>query len=175
LTLTLLLLLLGVIAWLMAGKKGNRYQIKWIHSLKKYSWFANPWLAGLFLFVINLFLFGMTGLILIGLSYLMIPYFHLVIMMLAVIISILVWKSIASARSWKKGERVRIAVTGSSFYLCMAVFFYYQIVSYVPQFPGDDTFMATLGFMVGIVVTAVAFLTCLSILLFTKDSFSRET
>ncbi|XXM72165.1 hypothetical protein ACQ0QQ_21255 [Lysinibacillus sphaericus] len=173
-TLTLLLLILGVIAWMMAGKKGNRYQIKWIHSLKKYSWFANPWLAGLFLFVINLFLFGMTGLILIALSYLMIPYFHLVIMMLAVIISILVWKSIAAARSWTKGERVRIALTGSSFYLCMAGFFYYQMVSYVPQFPGDDTFMATLGFMVGLVVTAVAFLTCLSIFLFTRDSFSRE-
>jgi hypothetical protein len=173
-TLTLLLLILGVIAWMMAGKKGNRYQIKWIHSLKKHTWFANPWLAGLFLFGINLFLFGLTGLILVGLSYFMIPYFHLVIMMLAVIISILVWKSIASAHSWKKGERVKIAVTGSSFYLVMAVFFYYQTVSYVPQFPGDDTFMATLGFVIGIIVTTVAFITCISILLFTKDSFSRE-
>ncbi len=43
-----------------------------------------------------------------------------------------------------------------------------------PPFSGDDTFMGTLGFMVGILVTAVAFLTCLSIILFTKDSFSRE-
>ncbi|MGR3763202.1 hypothetical protein [Rossellomorea sp. NS-SX7] len=172
-TLTFLLLLLGVIVLAMAGTNRKLYVMGWINSLRKYSWFSNPWLVGLFLFCVNVLLFGLTGLILFGLSFLMIPFIHLFIMVAAVIISILVWNSIASSRSWQKWDRLKTGGIGSSFYLILTIFFSYQWVSVEPQFSGDDTFMAALGFMIGIVVTGVAFLTCFSMIVFTKSQFAN--
>jgi hypothetical protein len=173
-TLTFVLFMLAIVVLAGAGTTGKLYQINWIHSMKRYSWFSNPWLVGLFLLGVNVLLFGLTGLILFGLSFLMIPFIHLFIMLAAVVISILVWKSIASTRSWGKWDRLKTGVIGSSFYLILAIYFFYRSISYVPQFPGDDSFMATLGFMIGVVVTGVAFLTCFGIVVFTKSQFSKE-
>ncbi|MCA1055674.1 hypothetical protein LCM10_11820 [Rossellomorea aquimaris] len=167
-TLSLLFLLLVAIFIAMIRKNGRLYQIKWIHSMSNHSWYSSPWLVGLFLFAVNVVLFGVTGLVLFGLSLLMIPFLHLFIMLGAVIISILVWMSIATSRSWKKWDRLKIGFVGSSFYLILTIFFFYQWASVEPRFPGDDTFMTALGFMVVAVVTAVAFVTCFSMLFFTK-------
>ncbi|NQD65032.1 hypothetical protein HP456_03770 [Bacillus haikouensis] len=172
-TLTLVLFMLAIVIVAGVGTTGKLYKINWIHSMKRYSWFGNPWLAGVFLLGVNVLLFGLTGLILFGLSFLMIPFIHLFIMLAAVVISILVWKSIASSCSWGKWDRLKTGAAGSSFYLILAIYFFYRSVSYVPQFPGDDSFMATLGFMIGVIVTGAAFLTCFGIVVFTKNQFTK--
>ncbi|PFA63220.1 hypothetical protein CN378_19570 [Bacillus sp. AFS015802] len=163
-----LFILLGMIGLFFFMRMQNKtsYSIKWIHSLNKYEWFHNPWLVGCFLFGMNLVLFGTTGLILYVITLLMIPYLHLVIMMGAVIVSVLVWSSLVNSRAWGKGERLKVGVVGSSFYLFLSLFILYEWVTYVPQYPGEDGFMAFIGFFLWLLVTGMAFVICLVMVVF---------
>ncbi|MCA1060641.1 hypothetical protein LCL96_17025 [Rossellomorea aquimaris] len=163
-----LMLLLGMIGLFFFVKRSseNTYSIKWITSLDKYEWFQNPWLIGVFLFVINLILFGTTALVLYGITYLMIPYIHLVIMVAATVTSILVWQSLVYAREWMKGERWKAGMTGSSFYLLLFLYILYEWNTYVPIYPGEDEFMSSLGFFIGELVTGMAFLICFVMVVF---------
>ena len=162
-TLTLLLGLVLVVILGMYQKKlvgyigtGNLF----VKKLSNYEWFQNPWLSGLFLFILNAILFGSTLLILYGLSFLMIPYIHLFIMAGAVIVSLIVWIILLNAWKGDKKGRVLRGFLGSSFYLILTLIFAYMIVTLEPQFPGDDTFMAFIGLVMAITVTLVAFITC---------------
>lgn len=163
-----LMILLGIICVLFFMRKsgGKTYRMKWIVSLNKHNWFQNPWLIGAFLFGVNLLLFGATGLILYGITFMMIPYVHLVIMVGAVVSSIIVWQSIVYARDWGKGERLKAGLVGSGFYLLLFLFILYKWVTYVPQYPGEDEFMSTIGFFIGELVTGMAFIICLVIMVF---------
>jgi hypothetical protein len=53
-----------------------------------------------------------------------------------------------------------MASIGSSFYLLLGIFFLYKYMNLKPSYPGDDTFMAGIGLLFGIIVTLVAWITC---------------
>jgi hypothetical protein len=154
-----LMLVLGLIGLFLFMRRSREkvYSIQWITSLNKYRWFQNSWLIGVFLFGMNMVLFGTTVFILYALTFMTIPYIHLVIMAAATVASILVWQSIVHAREWKKGERLKAGMAGSSFYLILFLFILYRWVTYVPQNPGEDGFMAVVGFFLGLLVTGMAF------------------
>lgn len=164
-TLMLGLGLIGLFFFMRRSRK-KAYSIKWITSLNKYSWFQNSWSIGVFLFGMNLVLFGTTALVLFAITFMMIPYIHLVIMVAATVASILVWQSIVYAREWMKGERLKAGMVGSSFYLFLFLFILYKSVTYVPQYPGEDGFMAFIGFFLGLLVTGMAFVICFVMIVF---------
>jgi hypothetical protein len=56
-------------------------------------------------------------------------------------------------------DRVKVGFIGSSFYIFLTVFFIVKYVTIKPKFPGDDTFIRSIGSMFGIIVTLV---TCFS-------------
>ncbi|TMU85181.1 hypothetical protein FGG79_14985 [Bacillus sp. BHET2] len=150
----------------MRRSREKTYSIKWITSLNKYRWFQNSWMIGVFLFGMNLLLFGTTALILYAITFMTIPYIHLVIMVTAPVASILVWQSIVYTREWMKGERLKAGMVGSSFYLFFFLFILYKWVTYVPQYPGEDGFMAAIGFFLGLLVTGMAFVICFLMIVF---------
>ncbi len=154
----LLVVVLGIYQNKLVNYIGTNNRI--VQKLSSYNWFQNPWLSGLFLFVLNAILFGSTLLILYGLSFLMIPYIHLFIMVGAVLVSLIAWIILLNAWKGDKKGRLLRGFLGSSFYLILTLIFAYMIVTLEPQFPGDDTFMAFIGLVMAITVTLFAFITC---------------
>lgn len=164
-TLVMVLGIIGIFIFMRKPSEKN-YSFKWIHKLNKYAWFQNPWKVGCLLFGTNLVLFGTTGLLLYGIALMMIPFLHLVIMVAAVVVSILVWSSLISAKVWEKGERLKVGMVGSSFYLLLFLFILYQWVTYVPQYPGEDGVMTSVGFFLGLLVSGMAFVICFVMVVF---------
>ncbi|MEH7379618.1 hypothetical protein V7138_03920 [Bacillus sp. JJ1533] len=154
----LLLLILGINRNKLVHMIGPNHRI--VKKLSSYHWSQSPWWSGLFLFVLNGLLFGATLLILSGLSFLMIPYIHLLIMVGAVVISLVAWIIVLNAWNGGKKDRLLRGFIGSSFYLILSFIFIYMIVTLKPQIPGDDTFMAFIGLVMAFTVSGVAFITC---------------
>ncbi len=142
---------------------------KLVQKLRNAKWFQNHWITGTFLFVLNAVLFFSTCLLLYMLMHFFIPYLHLPVMFLAVIGSIFSWLVINKAWQGTKRNRLKIGAFGGSFYLIMTFIFVYWFVTLKPAFPGDDTFMATIGLLYAIIVTTVAFITC-----FVMTGFSNK-
>ncbi|MFS0822343.1 hypothetical protein [Bacillus sp. 1P02SD] len=161
-----LFLMVGILLIILVGINRNKLvnsnslNNRLVKKLSSYEWFQNPWLSGLFLFVLNAFLFGSTLLILFLLGFLTIPYLHLLIMFGAVLVSLVVWIILLNAWTGDKKGRILRGFIGSSFYLLLTIVFTYLIVTLEPEFPGDDTFMAFIGLVMAITVALVAFVTC---------------
>lgn len=142
-----------------------------LFKLKNAGWFQNYWLAGIFLFFINATLFFSTALLLYAMTYFIIPYVHLLIMTLAVIVSIFLWIIINKAWQGTRKNRLKMGAVGSSFYMILSLMLIYLLVTLEPFYPGEDTFMRAIGLVMGIVVTTVAFISCL---IFTGFSNKKE-
>ncbi|PMC39056.1 hypothetical protein CJ195_03705 [Bacillus sp. UMB0899] len=140
-----------------------------VNQLGQRHWFQNQWLAGLSLFGLNAVLFFLTGGVLYGLMFLLIPYIHLVIMILAVIVSIYLWVVINKAWEGSKVNRLKLGAVGSSFYLILTIVSIFMMITLEPQYPGEDTFMRFIGLFFSGFVTAVAFFTCFFITGFSKS------
>jgi hypothetical protein len=163
----LLILVLGiVIAFILMKYAGTSDKNKLILYLREAKWFENHWLAGLALFLINFFLFSLTVAIIYTLMYFLIPFLHIVIMLLAVIFSILLWKNFSIAWRGKKSSRLIMSLFGSSFYLILSTIFIYMLITLKPSFEGDDTLMASVGLFMAITVCSVAFILCFYICYF---------
>ncbi len=141
-----------------------------VHKLKDSTWFQNHWLSGIFLFLMNGFLFFSTGLVLYLSMYLFIPYVHLLVMFCAVIASIFLWILIHKAWQGTKRNRLKIGMIGSSFYIFLTCIFIYWLMTLKPSYPGEDTFMGAIGLVFAIIVTAIAFITCFVITGFQRES-----
>lgn len=141
----------------------SNFYIPIIRVISKQKWFSNPWYSGIFLFFVNVLLFGSTAFLLIFLTKFTIPFLHIFIMIAAVGLSILTWKTIS--RSWHgtKKDRIKMGMVGSSFYLFLTIWIVYEWYNLKPAFPGDDTFMAAVGVTFGFIVSIVAFITCLTL------------
>jgi hypothetical protein len=133
---------------------------KLVHKLKNAMWFQNHWLSGIFLFVMNAVLFFSTGLMLYVLTYYLIPFIHLLVMIFAVIGSIFLWMIINKAWQSTNRNRLKMATVGSSFYVISSFLFIYWLVTLKPSYPGEDTFMRAIGLVLGVIVTTVAFISC---------------
>ncbi|MGX2960597.1 hypothetical protein JNUCC23_15185 [Peribacillus sp. JNUCC 23] len=134
-----------------------------VNMLKSTMWFQNHWLAGIFLFVMNAVLFFSTCLVLYVLMYFIIPFVHILVMLFAVIGSIILWIVINKAWQGTKRNRWKMGTIGSSFYMFLTIIFVYWFVTIKPSYPGEDTFMRAIGLFFAIIVTTVAFITCLVI------------
>lgn len=170
-SLIILVGLLGVLAMILYKNpiiQGLGSNNKLVNQLKHKAWFQNQWLCGAFLFIVNAVLFFSTGLILYGITFLSIPFIHLGVMFMAVILSVIIWSFVNLAWGGENRERLIMAGVGSSFYLVLSGVFIFQLVTLEPKFPGEDTFMAAIGIMFGIIVTSVAFLTCFIMTGFSK-------
>lgn len=132
-----------------------------LQQLSKAKWYRNPWLGGLFLFVLNAMLFGGTLLALYITTRFFIPYVHMIIMLVAVLLSVYMWSILGKAWQGGRGERFKMGIVGGSFYLLLALLCTYGLITLEPTYPGEDTFMSAIGFIFGIVVTTVAFVVCL--------------
>ncbi|WP_261132136.1 hypothetical protein [Bacillus sp. Marseille-Q3570] len=172
-SMTFLLLTGLIIIYLVIINRSNLYQavpsqFKIIETVSKKQWFKNPWWSGLLLFLINAVYFGLTGLVLFLLLNLMIPYLHLIIMLTAIIISILTWMAISQAWEGKRSDRLIMSLVGSSFYGALAFYFLWGFLHVEPTYPGEDSFMRAIGWMMGLIVAGTAFITCFSFTTFSK-------
>lgn len=131
-----------------------------VERLSKKKRFQNHWLSGGYLFGINALYFGATMFLLYLLMFTDIPYLHLVLMFLATIVSILTWSAVSAAWTGSFKNRLKMALTGSSFYLIVAFIMVIEWLSVKPLYPHEDTFMRALGWMLGFFVSAVAFSIC---------------
>ncbi|AUO10600.1 hypothetical protein C0569_04740 [Priestia megaterium] len=131
-----------------------------VERLSKKKWFQNHWLSGCYLFGINALYFGTTIFLLYLLMFTDIPYLHIVLMFLATIVSIFTWSAFSAAWTGSFKNRLKMALTGSSFYLILALIMVIQWVNVKPLYPNEDTFMRALGWMLGFFVSAVAFSVC---------------
>lgn len=132
-----------------------------IYKLKNAVWFQNYLLSGMFLFIMNAILFFSTAHLIYILTYFLIPYVHLLVMILAVIASIFLWIILNKAWQGTRRNCFKMAAVGSSFYLILSLILTYMLVTLEPSYPGDDTFMRAIGIVMGILVTTVAFISCL--------------
>jgi hypothetical protein len=108
----------------------------------------------------NAIFFSLAVLLIFLIGMLQIPYLHLFVMGAAPIISIWFWSLMNVSWKGSKGNRIKMASIGSSFYLLLGIFFLYKYMNLKPSYPGDDTFMAGIGLLFGIIVTLVAWITC---------------
>jgi hypothetical protein len=135
--------------------------------------FQHYWLAGIILFLMNALVFFLTMIILYVIQSFSIPFMHLVVMLLAVASSIYFWLLVNLNWQGEAKDRIKVGVIGSSFYLFLTVFFIFKYVTIKPMFPGDDTFMKSIGFMFGIMITSVAFVTCFSLTGLVRGKLNR--
>lgn len=143
-----------------------------IHKMRNAKWFENHWLAGLFLFIMNALLFFLTVLSLYVLTYLFIPFVHLLIIALAVSGSIFLWVFINRAWQGTKKNRFKMGAVGSSFYLILTILFVYQLMKLQPV-AADTCMGADVGLFLGIIVTTVAFTICLILTGFSKGKVAH--
>lgn len=170
-----LILMIGLfsIVWLVVNPKpiiaiiGNNHNL--ILFLRRKKFLQKYWLTGIFLFFMNAVIFIFTILLLYYIQFLSIPFIHMLVMLLGVVLSIYLWILINLSWQGESRGRLKIGVIGSSFYLFLTAWFIFKLVTLEPLFPGDDTFMASIGFFFGIIVTSVAFITC-----FILSGFSRR-
>ncbi|BAU28535.1 hypothetical protein DFP93_1361 [Aneurinibacillus soli] len=135
----------------------NKILLK-LHQLE---WFRSPFKSGLLLFLINGTLFSLTVLFLFIGIYFLVPVIHLFIMFSAIICSVYCWIAINKTWIGSKIDRLKMAVTGSSFYGFLACGLIYRLITLPPSTPELDMFMAAMGVMFGITVAVVAFFTCI--------------
>lgn len=174
-----LILLLGILGMLLVivfkspiidiARENN----KLVHKLKNSMWFQNHWLSGIFLFAMNAVLFFSTSLVFYVLMFFFIPFVHILVMFLAVIGSICLWIVINKAWQGTKRNRLKMGAVGSSFYIFLTLMFVYWLVTLKPSYPGEDTFMRAIGLFFAIIVTTVAFITCLVITGFSKKKVAH--
>jgi hypothetical protein len=135
-------------------------------KLQNTKWFENHFFSGGFIFITNAIFFSLVIIFLLNFPGItMLDFF---IMGGATLLSIWFWSLIN--RSWKgsKGNRIKMASIGSSFYILVGLFFLYKLMTLKPSYPGDDTFMAGLGLLFAIVVSSVAWITCFLFTAFPK-------
>lgn len=145
-----------------------------VYKLSEARWFQNPWRAGLFLFFMNVALFTFTCTALYALSFFLIPFVHLFIMIGAVIASIILWGFVYQAWNGTNRGRLLVGAFGSSFYMILTVLFIYRFIRLQPAYPGEDTFMAGLGLLFATLVTTVAFISCFIYTGFSKMMVKSE-
>ncbi|EKP95396.1 hypothetical protein [Thermaerobacter subterraneus] len=131
--------------------------------LLRLPWFHRDTGAGGFLLASNLLLFGAALALLAGVVRLQVPYLHWLVMAGAVVASVYLWLCTAAACRVRGRHSVRVALLGSSPYLFLAAAFSYRLAGLQPAYPGDDLVMAAVGLIAAVLVTAVAFATCLLI------------
>ncbi|MFB9827399.1 hypothetical protein ACFFMO_05950 [Lederbergia wuyishanensis] len=142
-------------------------------KLSDSNWFNNPWLSGLFIFTLNAILFsGAVGLIFLT-SLLFIPYIHLVIMLLATVMSIYLWSVIRNAGQKQRKDQIIMSGIGSSFYLFLFLGFLYMTFTLEPGTPENDTFMAFIGLVFAMFVSIVAMTVCFIITGLNKNVHSN--
>lgn len=131
-----------------------------IQKLKKWALFENPWRSGFLLFGCNLFLFtSISGLLYMQMLFLL-PYIHIVIMLLGVLTSLYCWLVLFHCYYGPEKGRLIMGTIGSGFYLILLILCIYRLLTLTPNFPGDDTFMAAVGIVFGIIVTITACVCC---------------
>lgn len=143
---------------------GNNYLLK---ILEKANARKDPYRMGLILFALNAVLFVCTLFLLSMVSHLL-PYFHFLILVLAVSVSLYLWLLQNKAWEGTKKDRLKAGIIGSSFHFFLTLLFIYWLITLKPSYPSDNTFMRGIGLMAGIIVTGIGFLTCLVITGFSK-------
>ncbi|WP_237658385.1 hypothetical protein [Ureibacillus xyleni] len=103
-----------------------------------------------------------------------IPFVHLFVMMLAVVVSIVFWMSVNKAWLNSNKNRIKMAAIGSSFYLLLTFLFLYLYVTIKPFYPGEDTFMRALGISLAMIVTFVAWICCFVITGFAAKTHHKK-
>ncbi|PWA12053.1 hypothetical protein DCC39_08210 [Pueribacillus theae] len=144
-----------------------------VRKLESFSWFQNEWLAGIFLFFLNAFLFGLAAAAFILTGMLPIPFFHLVVMFLATVLSIYLWFVFREAVNRGRRESFIMGSVGSSFYFLLLLIFLYMLVTLEPGTPEHDTGMAFFGLIFAMFVSLVAFVTCFWITGLSKKSTTK--
>jgi hypothetical protein len=82
-------------------------------------------------------------------------------MVLAVFGSLFLWMIVNKAWQGTNANRIKMSILGSSFYILLSILFLYWLLNLEPSYPGEDLFMRSMGLMLGLMVSIVAFLSCL--------------
>lgn len=135
---------------------------KIVRELSGSSWFHHPIWSGVFLFLTNTLLFGITATVLFLLSYFFIPYLHLAIILLAIFASLFIWTAIYHADHKTKKDRVLMSFLGSSFYLLLLGYAVLNMIfpTTIPDAPEHDQFMEFIGMLILSIIALTASFTC---------------
>ncbi|MCI1694257.1 hypothetical protein [Aneurinibacillus aneurinilyticus] len=133
-------------------------------AMEKNIWLQNPWRCGFVVFGFNAVLFAFVLAIVWGsivtsaTSGMLIPLF--LYAPIAVAVSILGWLWIGRIRRHSFADRSKVALTGSSFYWLLTAVAWLRLQTLKPSFPGEDMFMAAIGFVFLLMITFVAAFLC---------------
>ncbi|MMZ55460.1 hypothetical protein D1872_173140 [compost metagenome] len=133
-------------------------------AMEKNIWLQNPWRCGFVVFGFNAVLFTLVLAIAWGsmmasaTSGILIPLF--LYAPVAVAVSILGWLWIGRIRRHSFADRAKVALTGSGFYWLLSVAAWIRLQTLEPRFPGEDTFMAAIGFVFLLMIACVAAFLC---------------
>ncbi|MEK4229648.1 hypothetical protein [Solibacillus sp. FSL H8-0538] len=164
----LLISIIGLVSIFYFNSRIQSEEGPLVRKLRAYGWMNRAIVVGGFVFIGNAVLFFSTWGIITLLTWLTIPFMYLVFMLLAIFVSMYFWAAVRESWQGTKSQQMLMAMIGSSFYSIFTVILIYLYVTLEPSTPGEDVFMKSLGYILGIVVTTVAMLTCFLMTAFEK-------
>ncbi|KZE64784.1 hypothetical protein AWM68_08965 [Fictibacillus phosphorivorans] len=111
----------------------------------------NYWIAGGFLFSANAALFALAFVILFFL-----PYGSTFGLLLCIPLSLITWLVFNEMWNGSFKDKVKMVCIGNSFFLFFIGWMTWYYLNLEPAYPGDDMFMAWIGFIFGIIFTTGA-------------------
>ncbi len=121
---------------------------------------TNYWYAGAALFAANVALFTVAFVILFFL-----PYGATLGLVLCIPLSLVTWMVFSETWDGSLRDKVKMACIGSSFFLFFIGWMIWYSMNLKPAYPGDDLFMAWIGLVIGMIVTAGAMSVSLIVIL----------
>lgn len=159
-SLSLLLLIALLLAFFSIRSIGFQFKIKY--------YFKSPLTAGISILIINILLISLTAL---GVFF--IPFSTPVFIVLSPVASVIAWAYIRHSFLKPFSKRLCAILIGQSVYIVLFIYFFYQNNHIEPLYPGEDTFMRGLGFLIGMIVSFCATVIGLITFLYAKVSGTR--
>lgn len=116
----------------------------------------NPYKTGIAVALGNAVIFGSVFVLIFLIAFMMIGPFMPLIAFTGVVVSLWYWVQVGISWNGALRDRWVMALTASVFYWLLLVISVYKSLTWTPRYEGDDSFMATLGFTVGMIVSTTA-------------------
>ncbi|HEY4392221.1 MAG TPA: hypothetical protein VGN02_12820 [Paenibacillus sp.] len=152
------LLILASALGLIIGQRLYRQVRTKVEANPQLSRLAQPLVGSLTLFVGNMAIFALIWGLLLVLTYVSIPYIHMLLPVLGVTLSIFFWQFIRTSWQGLGKRRIGMALVGNSFYLILFLYAVIQFITIKPAFEGDDTFMRAFGMVLLGFIALVAYI-----------------
>ena len=132
---------------------------KVIEKIEALTWFTNHWYAGFALFIGNAFIFLSSLLFIFIVSFIPIPFLHVVIFIMSSLISLYFWSIINVSWHGDKLGRLKIGAVGSFFYVFISFHLLFELHNYNLN-EVQETF-ELIGLFINLLISGIAFVLCI--------------